>query len=92
MTEADSVVIATPCYASDLAAARAALATPAGFVGVIGSRRKRETMFRELAAAGATPTDIDRIVTPVGLPIGGNSPQEIAVSIVAQLIERRYRA
>jgi len=86
----DSVVIATPCYASDLASTWAALATPARFIGVIGSRRKRETMFRELSSAGATPDQVERIVSPVGLPIGGNSPQEIAVSIVAQLIQCRY--
>jgi xanthine dehydrogenase accessory factor len=86
----DAVVIATPCYASDMAAAWAALATPARFIGVIGSRRKRETMFRDLAAAGASQADIDRIVIPVGLDIGGCSPQEISVSIVAQLIKLRY--
>jgi xanthine dehydrogenase accessory factor len=90
LNESDSVVIATPCYASDLASTWGALATPARFIGVIGSRRKRETMLRELADAGATPSDIERIVLPVGLPIGGNSPQEIAVSIVAQLIQLRY--
>lgn len=86
----DAVVIATPCYASDMAAAWATLATPARFIGVIGSRRKRETMFRDLAAAGASQADIDRVVIPVGLDIGGSSPREISVSIVAQLIKLRY--
>lgn len=86
----DFAVIATPCYASDMAAAWAILATPARFIGVIGSRRKRETMLRDLAAAGAVAADIDRIVIPVGLDIGGCSPQEISVSIAAQLIKLRY--
>lgn len=92
LTEGDAVVIATPRYESDLAAVRAALATQASFIGVIGSLRKKETLFKELAAAGGTFDELGRITSPVGLPIGGNSPQEIAVSIVAQLIERRYRA
>lgn len=91
LTGADAVVIATPAYATDMVAVRAALATPAGYIGVIGSLRKKETLFKDLAAAGCTFADLGRLTTPVGLPIGGTSPQEIAVSIVAQLIERRYR-
>lgn len=91
LAAADCVVVATPSYAGDLAAVRASLATPARFIGVIGSRRKRETMMTELAGAGYAAAELDRIVMPVGLPIGGDSPREIAVSIVAQLIERRYR-
>ncbi|GAM09892.1 putative protein [Geobacter sp. OR-1] len=91
-TEADAVVIATPGYASDLTAVKAALATPAGFIGVIGSMRKKETLFKDLAGLGFTFADLERLTVPVGLAIGGNSPPEIAISIAAQLIERRYRA
>lgn len=90
LTESDAVVIATPCYPGDLLAARAALATPAGFIGVIGSMRKKETLFKDLAAGGCTFGHLERLETPVGLPIGGNSPQEIAVSIVARLIQIRH--
>jgi xanthine dehydrogenase accessory factor len=90
LTGEDFVVIATPCYPSDFAAAWAALETPARFIGMIGSRRKKKTLLSELTAAGATETEVARIIIPVGLAIGGNSLQEIAVSIVAQLIERRY--
>jgi len=91
LAEADCVVIATPSYAGDLAAVRAVLATPVRFIGIIGSRRKRETMMAELTGAGYGAQELGRLVMPVGLAIGGDSPREIAVSIVAQLIERRYR-
>jgi xanthine dehydrogenase accessory factor len=86
---ATSIVIATPGFQTDFAAARAALATPAGFIGLIGSRRKRETLFTTLAEEGYGPEARERLAIPVGLPIGGETPREIAVSIVAQLIERR---
>lgn len=86
---ATSIVIATPGFKSDFAAARAALATPARFIGLIGSRRKRETLHATLTEEGFTPAALERLTIPVGLPIGGETPREIAVSIVAQLIERR---
>lgn len=88
---AASIVIATPGFLSDFAAARAALATPAGFIGIIGSRRKRETLFATLEREGYPEEALTRLTIPVGFPIGGDTPGEIAVSIVAQLIERRYR-
>jgi len=83
------IVIATPDYESDFAAARAALKTSAGYIGVIGSRRKREALLKELRGDGYQEKELSRITIPVGLPIGGDSPEEIAVSIVAQMIQKR---
>lgn len=83
------VVITTTGFEKDFAAVRAALATPARYIGVIGSRRKREVLVRTLGAEGYQQDAIDRLTLPVGLPIGGETPQEIAVSIVAQLIQQR---
>jgi xanthine dehydrogenase accessory factor len=83
------VVIATHSYEHDFSAVRAALRTPARYVGLIGSRRKREVLFKELKAEGFSEEDLSRLQIPVGLPIGGDSPEEIAVSIVAQLIQKR---
>jgi xanthine dehydrogenase accessory factor len=59
------------------------------FIGVIGSLSKRATLGRELRQAGISQEQIDRLVCPLGLPIGGNAPEEIAISIAAQLLERR---
>jgi xanthine dehydrogenase accessory factor len=59
------------------------------YLGVIGSRAKRKVLERELAAAGATPAQLASIVCPIGLELGTNQPGEIAVSVVAQLIQAR---
>lgn len=59
------------------------------FLGVIGSASKRAVLMRELREDGIAGELIDEIICPVGLPIGGNDPSEIAISIAAQLLERR---
>jgi xanthine dehydrogenase accessory factor len=84
-----SVVIATPGHAHDFAAVRGCLGTAAGFIGLLGSRRKKETLHRTLRDEGFDDAAIERIVTPVGLAIGAQTPEEIAVSIVGQLIVNR---
>ncbi len=62
------------------------------FIGVIGSLSKRATLARELREARISEEMIGRLVCPLGLPIGGNAPAEIAISIAAQLLERRGNA
>ena len=59
------------------------------YLGVIGSKSKRAVLSRELRAAGIAQEQIDTIHCPIGLPLGTNQPGEIAVSVVAQLIEQR---
>ena len=83
------VIIATPGHLSDFDAVRGCLATEAGFIGLLGSRRKRETLLKTLENEGYDATRLARIVTPVGLDIGAQTPEEIAVSIVGQLIAIR---
>lgn len=83
------VVIATPGHLHDFDAVRGCLATGAGFIGLLGSRRKRETLLTMLSDEGYDAAQRDRIVSPVGLDIGAESPEEIAVSIVGQLIALR---
>lgn len=83
------VVIATPGHLSDFAAVRGSLATRAGFIGLLGSRRKRERLLGILEAEGYDSGQRRRVVTPVGLEIGAETPEELAVSIVGQLIARR---
>jgi xanthine dehydrogenase accessory factor len=85
----DSVVIATPGHHSDFAVVRCCLATEAGFIGLLGSRRKRETLVQTLELEGVDETQRARVVSPVGLDIGAQTPQEIAVSIVGQLVAMR---
>lgn len=88
----DSVIIATPGHHGDFDAVRGGLATRAGFIGLLGSRRKREVLLQQLEEEGFDADQRARVVTPVGLDIGAQTPEEIAVSIVAQLIARRRGA
>jgi xanthine dehydrogenase accessory factor len=83
------VIVATPGHLHDFAAVREALRSKAGFIGLVGSRRKRQALLQTLTEEGLTAQDQARIVTPVGVEIGAETPEEIAVSIVGQLIQKR---
>ena len=85
---ADAFCIMTRGHAGDADATRFALQTPASYIGVMGSRRKRETMFAQLTAEGFSDAR-RRVVTPIGLHIDAQTPAEIAVSVAAQLISWR---
>ena len=64
----------------------------ARYVGLIGSRREKAVIFRELAEQdGVDPAWLETVRCPIGLPIGGETPEEIAVSVVAELQQERYR-
>lgn len=88
---ASAILIACPGHEQDFAAARAALEAKVGFVGVVGSRRKRKTMDDYLSAQGCAAQGITAIASPVGLDIGAETPAEIALSILAQLIQNNRR-
>jgi xanthine dehydrogenase accessory factor len=59
------------------------------YLGVIGSRAKRKVLVRELREGGIDPEQAERFECPLGLPLGNNQPGEIAISIIAQLLQRR---
>ncbi len=86
VTPATAIVICTRSHDCDLQALRAALATDAGFIGLLGSSRKRDAFFATLGKEGVDESTLSRIHVPVGLDIGAETPAEIAVSIMAQLI------
>lgn len=83
------ILIATRGHNHDLDAVKAALRTEAGYVGLLGSRRKKGLLLNALRGAGFTQAETCRVIIPVGLPIGSVTPEEIAVSIMAQIIEHR---
>jgi xanthine dehydrogenase accessory factor len=65
---------------------KAALAGDAGYIGALGSRRRIPERNARLRAAGLGEDDLARIRAPIGLPIGGKSPWEIAVSVLAEIV------
>jgi len=86
-------VVATRAHRTDRAALRAALSGCAAWVGMIGSARKRLAIHKELVEEDRMPTElVQSVETPVGIPIGAETPEEIAVSILARLVQVRRRA
>lgn len=69
---------------------KVAVATPAGYIGVLGSRRTHAARCRTLRAEGVSETAIARIRAPIGLDLGARTPEEVAVSIAAEIIALRY--
>ena len=91
-SESSYIVIATRGHRDDMRVLRWAVQTPARYIGMIGSKRKAITVFRELVKEGLTPDLFDRVHSPIGLDIGAITPEEIAVSIMAELIGIRRHA
>lgn len=85
----DYVCIMTRGHKDDMTCEAFALHTPARYIGVIGSRKKTAAVNAQLRAQGFTDDDFSRVMTPIGLSIGAQTPAEIAVSITAQLIQIR---
>ncbi|HUK99722.1 MAG TPA: XdhC/CoxI family protein [Nitrospirota bacterium] len=83
------IVVATRGHNHDLDAVKAALKTEAGYIGLLGSRRKKVLLVEALQHDGFSGNDVSRIIIPVGLDIGSVTPEEIAVSIIAQIIKHR---
>ena len=81
-----AIAILTHDVEQEHAALSAALTTNAGYVGVLGSRRRAPDRIARLVASGASDHDIERMHAPIGLPIGSKSPWEIAVSVIAEIV------
>ncbi len=84
-----SVVIVTRGHKHDLDCLKHVLRYEPGYVGMIGSRRRIKLVREHLIESGYPPDRVDRVYMPIGLDIGAETPEEIAVSIAAQLVEVR---
>ena len=84
--ENDYAVIMTRGHQSDYEVMRQVLRTQAAYIGVIGSRQKIAATTKRLLEDGISEQDIARLHTPIGLPIKGETPAEIAISIAAEMI------
>ncbi|MGH9105434.1 MAG: XdhC family protein [Acidimicrobiales bacterium] len=85
----DAICVLTHDPKFDLPAIVAALRTGAGYVGIMGSRRTQAERWLRLEEAGVTETGLRRLRGPIGLDLGAQSPEETAVSIVAEIISMR---
>jgi len=85
----DSVALVSRGHVTDGLAFRRLRGVPVAYLGMIGSRAKRKALFDELRAEGFSEEELARAHNPIGLPIGAETPEEIAISVVAELIEVR---
>ena len=83
------VVLLTKGFTTDEAALRRVIESPAAYIGMIGSRQKREFVCARLRADGISAAALARVHTPVGLEIGAQTPAEIAISILAEIVQVR---
>jgi len=83
------LVIVTRGHVYDAAVLAQALRTDAGYIGMIGSKRKRDTIYQHLLRQGISEEDLARVHSPIGIAIASETPEEIAVSIIAELIDVR---
>lgn len=80
------IVCVTRGHKQDELSLRAVVTSPAAYVGMIGSRRRTSTVLRHLYEEGFPKEALERVHTPIGLDIGAETPEEIAVSILAEII------
>jgi xanthine dehydrogenase accessory factor len=83
------LVIVTRGHLHDLEVLEQALRTPAGYIGMIGSRKKRNAIYTRLLDRGVTEAQLEQVRCPIGMAIEADTPEEIAVSIVGELIYQR---
>ena len=86
------LVIVTRGHKDDMRVLEWAVQTPARYVGMIGSKRKVIAVYKALEKTGIPAEKFDRVYAPVGLDIGALTPEEIAVSITAELIAVRRKS
>lgn len=86
----DAVCILTHDPKFDVPAIQGALRTPVGYIGVMGSRKTHAKRLERLTEVGITdPSDLARLLSPIGLDLGARTPEETAIAICAEIIARR---
>lgn len=92
INESSFIVIVTRDHISDGAVLEKALKTKAKYIGLIGSKTKRQSIYSDLLSKGISQELLDKVCNPIGLPINAQTPAEIAVSILAEIIKVRRNA
>ena len=90
--ESSYIVVVTRGHRDDMRVLRWAVSTPARYIGLIGSKRKVIEIYKVLKSEGIAREKLERVHAPIGIAIGALTPEEIAVSIAAELIAVRRHA
>jgi xanthine dehydrogenase accessory factor len=90
ITPRTHVVLVTRAHAHDVQGLRAIIDSPAAYIGMIGSKRRVWAVFKLLHEEGVPPEKLSRVRAPIGLDLGGSTPEEIALSIMAEIIKLRH--
>jgi xanthine dehydrogenase accessory factor len=85
----DYVIVCTRGHAMDALVVERTAASPARYVGMLGSRRKREVIWHALERAGVPRPALERVKVPIGEAIGADTPAEIGIAVLAELIRVR---
>jgi xanthine dehydrogenase accessory factor len=92
LNENSYIIIVTRGHRDDMRVLKLAIATPARYIAMIGSKRKVLNVVRELEREGLPRAAFERIFAPMGLDIGAITPEEIAISVAAEMIAVRRNA
>lgn len=87
--ERTAICVLTHDHRLDVPALKAALASPAGYVGAMGSRRTNEERARLLEEEGVPKEALERLHAPIGLDIGSRTPEEVAIAVAAEIVAVR---
>ena len=81
------IVIVTRCHPTDKELVKRYAGSNAAYVGMIGSKAKKKILFKELEKEGISKETLEKVHSPIGIPLGGKNPTEIAVSVLAELVK-----
>jgi xanthine dehydrogenase accessory factor len=84
-------IVITTGHKYDEVALKSVLDSRAAYIGMVGSRRKAATIYRNLLDEGMPEENLKKVHAPIGLDIGAQTPEEIAISIVAEIIKERRK-
>jgi xanthine dehydrogenase accessory factor len=90
--ERTAICVLTHDHKFDVPLLKVALETPAGYIGAMGAKRTTEARNERLRAEGVTEEQLARIHAPIGLRIGSQTPEEVAVAVAAEIVATRRKA
>ncbi|MCK4309162.1 MAG: XdhC family protein [Candidatus Atribacteria bacterium] len=91
ITPSNYIIILTRGHLKDEEVLASVVRSNTAYIGMIGSRKKNATVFRRLTKKGISQEELDKVHTPIGIDINAQTPEEIAVSIMAEIIQVRRK-